>query len=116
MGTEDHKAIRARVETMKQMAINLGGNPDCRQAATDLTTLLAENVRLRGIEIAAHFILVSTYQGDIVSDPQHTKEAFGGWRVSDLHPSVWNKMTSAEQDLHTALTRSAALKGETDDA
>lgn len=63
--------------------------------------------RLRRIETAAHFLLVHRYQECISNDPGPQ-----GWRVTDLHPGVWNRMDATERDLYTALGGSAKPSAE----
>lgn len=54
-----------------------------------------EHERLIKIEEAAHNLLVWTHQYAINTE--------GGWHVSHLHPSVYNKMNEAERQLYIAL-------------
>lgn len=61
----------------------------------------AENTRLREVAKEAHFLLAWTYQDCITADEMPE----GGWTVADLHPSVWNKMNSAEQGLYIKLVK-----------
>ncbi len=51
---------------------------------------------------AAHMLLCWTYQDAVNVD---VMPARGWWHVSDLHPSVYNSMNSAERDLYTALMK-----------
>lgn len=79
--------------------------PD-KERHSDIHALLATIAAMQRVVDAAHFLLCWTHQDGIAKDADN-----GKWRITDLHPSVWNRLNSGERELWNALSALAANTG-----
>jgi hypothetical protein len=63
----------------------------------------AAEALVRELRAAAVFLFVANHQDCIIADPTPGRV----WELTDLHPSIWNGLTSAERGLYSALAKSA---------
>lgn len=95
-------------------AKHFGDNPNWRPLSGDmigiltqidnLTTALTRSARIASLERvaeAAHFLLCWHHQDAIDKDPPLDRR---GWRITDLHPSVRDRLDSGEQNIWDALS------------
>jgi|GEM_PF-3054365 len=73
-------------------------------ADATIARLTARVAALEGVATAAHFLFAFHHQGRAIREPARDEDGLCQWRITDLDPSIWGLLDSAELGLWNALS------------